>query len=224
MSQASSTILPSRTLAGTIESADRAAASPQGVRGLSSFWLAVSRRRIRLSQLVFGGTFLVEVLFLRSRPRDVLAIEQWPTVLGGLAILLGLAIRSWAAGTLHKQRQLARTGPYALVRNPLYLGSFFLMVGLLILANSLFAIVALLTSIPILYFAAVWDEEQVLAGIYPEEWPLYCHQTPRFLPRSVRWPDARHWSSAQWLVNHEHHALLGTLAALAGLWFWRQLV
>ena len=37
--------------------------------------------------------------------------------------LLGLALRAWAAGHLEKDSTLTDSGPYAWVRNPLYLGT-----------------------------------------------------------------------------------------------------
>ena len=35
---------------------------------------------------------------------------------------LGLALRAWATGHVEKNIKLAQSGPYAYVRNPLYLG------------------------------------------------------------------------------------------------------
>lgn len=42
--------------------------------------------------------------------------------LGAIVALLGVATRAWAAGTIRKGHVLATLGPYARVRNPLYLG------------------------------------------------------------------------------------------------------
>lgn len=39
-------------------------------------------------------------------------------------VLLGVGIRSWAAGTIRKNSELATSGAYSLCRHPLYLGSF----------------------------------------------------------------------------------------------------
>ena len=44
----------------------------------------------------------------------------------------GLLLRAWAAGHLEKNRQLAVSGPYALVRNPLYLGTLIVAAGFVI--------------------------------------------------------------------------------------------
>src|ERR1700686_5530834 len=75
------------------------------------------RWRVRL-----GYPLAVAVLFFaRPQPRSILY--------GALVGLVGLALRAWAAGYLHKQEVLTVTGPYAYTRNPLYLGSPVLALG-----------------------------------------------------------------------------------------------
>src|SRR5262249_11688422 len=72
------------------------------------------------------GTLLgVLFLFLMHPSRRSLWI-------GGLIASAGAVLRIWAAGHLEKGNMLAQGGPYALTRNPLYLGSFFMAVGILI--------------------------------------------------------------------------------------------
>ncbi len=51
--------------------------------------------------------------------------------------VLGLLLRAWAAGHLAKNEQLAQGGPYAHVRNPLYLGTLLVAAGLAIASQSL---------------------------------------------------------------------------------------
>src|SRR5262245_40236752 len=80
------------------------------------------RRRVPISLVLFFALVLLDLLVFRSRPRNVLNVAD-PFAGGGvLLILAGLAVRTWAAGTLRKQRELAVTGPYAWVRHPLYCG------------------------------------------------------------------------------------------------------
>ena len=52
--------------------------------------------------------------------------------IGSAFVVLGLAIRAWAAGQLQKDKQLTTSGPYSHTRNPLYLGSFSIGVGVTI--------------------------------------------------------------------------------------------
>src|SRR5262250_958838 len=64
---------------------------------------------------------LIVLWFARPRPASVL--------LGAMVGAVGLAMRAYAAGYLHKQSVLTVTGPYAYTRNPLYLGSAILALG-----------------------------------------------------------------------------------------------
>ena len=76
-----------------------------------------ARWRVRLGYLL-----AVVVLWLaRPTPRSIL--------LGAALGVIGVGIRAYAAGYLHKQEVLTVTGPYARTRNPLYFGSSFLALG-----------------------------------------------------------------------------------------------
>ena len=48
---------------------------------------------------------------------------------GALVALAGVAMRAWAAGHLRKNQELAVSGPYAHVRNPLYVGTLTTGIG-----------------------------------------------------------------------------------------------
>ncbi len=64
-----------------------------------------------------SGFLLLVVFAWRSRPTG-------GSLLIGLPIAVaGLFLRAWATGHLAKNQQLATTGPYAYVRNPLYVGN-----------------------------------------------------------------------------------------------------
>src|SRR5579871_2783404 len=69
--------------------------------------------------------------------------------------LLGLFLRGWATGHLEKNIRLAESGPYAYVRNPLYIGTLLVAAGLVIAARrwllaGLFAAVFLLIYLPVI--------------------------------------------------------------------------
>src|SRR3979490_3611749 len=71
-------------------------------------------------RLVYPLTIAV-LYFSRPTPPSIL--------LGTLTGVIGLWVRAYAAGYLHKQEVLTVTGPYAYTRNPLYLGSAILALG-----------------------------------------------------------------------------------------------
>src|SRR5262245_3386636 len=93
----------------------------------SSRWSKVAAflvmRRVRISVLIFF-VLMVEDVLDGVRPHSIFDGHDWKSDLGCALIFAGLAIRTWAAGILRKTRELTTTGPYALIRNPLYVGSF----------------------------------------------------------------------------------------------------
>lgn len=178
------------------------------------------RRRIALSVLLFGSLLVLDFL-QGDEPRDVLAFTQPAVALGWISILLGLALRSWAAGTLKKQQVLAVSGPYGLVRNPLYVGSFAVMIGFGLLVADWWVVPVLAGPVAWLYWRTVRREEERLAELFPQQWPTYAASVGRFVPRRLVFvPGA--WSLRQWIANREYQAWLGTAAALVALKLWRQ--
>lgn len=133
---------------------------------------------------------------------------------------LGLALRAWAAGHLYKNRDLARSGPYAHVRNPLYLGTLTVAAGFAIASRRwelglLFAAVFLLVYLP-----AVELEEQHLRSLFPD-YKEYAQQVPRLIPRITPGKGAGiSFSASQYRKNREYEALAGYLAGVAIL-IWK---
>jgi len=83
------------------------------------------RRRVTLGWVIAIGVLYIAVPTARS-----LAI-------GIPLAVVGLATRGLAAGTIRKGSELARSGPYAFTRNPLYLGSSVLALGFGIMSGNL---------------------------------------------------------------------------------------
>jgi protein-S-isoprenylcysteine O-methyltransferase Ste14 len=108
----------------------------------------------------------------------------WPYVLAGLPlVMIGIIIRTWALGYLTKDAALCQSGPYQYTRNPLYLGSLFILAGTCVAANNFYlSVVALLAAIWV-YVFTVRSEENVLSGLFGEDYVQYCRRVPRLLPR-----------------------------------------
>jgi protein-S-isoprenylcysteine O-methyltransferase Ste14 len=138
----------------------------------------------------------------------------------GLTVALpGLLVRGWAAGHLRKDQTLTTSGPYAYVRNPLYLGTLIVAGGIVIAARSgalalIFAAVFLLVYLP-----AIELEEQHLRDIF-RGYAAYAGRVRRFVPLA-RWKqvDGR-FSWALYKRNQEYKALLGFIIAVAWL-IWK---
>ena len=137
--------------------------------------------------------------------------------------LAGLALRAWAAGHLAKNQKLTTSGPYGIVRNPLYIGTLLVALGLVMASRSwalgvVFAMVFLLIYLPVIQL-----EEQHLGNLFPE-FAGYAREVGALRPR---WPpraDPRRFQYALYRKNREYEAALGLGAGLVLLLvkaYWR---
>jgi len=130
--------------------------------------------------------------------------------------LIGLAIRAWAAGHLAKNTTLATGGPYAWVRNPLYIGTLITAAGFVI-ASRRWVLAALFAAVFVLVYLPVIElEEQHLRKLFPE-YAGYAARVPGLIPRRPKARDARGFRWALYLRNEEYQAGLGFLAGTAWL-------
>lgn len=160
------------------------------------------------------GFVLVAAFAWLSRPApESLAI--------GLPIAsLGLALRAWAAGHLEKNTQLAETGPYVYVRNPLYVGTLFTAAGLAI-AGARWELAAVFGAVFLgVYLPVIENEERHLRKLFPA-YEDYARRVPALIPRFAAAPGpAGAFRFALYRRNEEYQALLGFLAGVAWL-LWR---
>ena len=135
---------------------------------------------------------------------------------------LGLALRAWAAGHLEKNQALAESGPYARVRNPLYLGTLTVAAGLAI-ASRRWELGALFAAVfGLVYLPVVELEEQHLRTLF-RNFDEYARRVPRLIPKLHAASEPR--KRFQWAVyrrNREYEALAGYLAGVAAL-LWKAL-
>ncbi|MEA3210772.1 MAG: hypothetical protein QOE70_3829 [Chthoniobacter sp.] len=112
-----------------------------------------------------------------------------------LVIGAGVALRAWAAGTagLHTRskrieaRTLTTGGPFAYVRNPIYLGTIGIGLGMSMLIGDPLAFLFSAIAFAILYVAIIPAEEDFLHGQFGSEYLAYCEVVPRLLPRLKPW-------------------------------------
>jgi hypothetical protein len=168
-----------------------------------------ARRRVRLGYLL-----AVIVLWLaRPTPRSIL--------LGAALGILGLCIRAYAAGYLHKQEVLTVTGPYARTRNPLYFGSSILALGAAVAMNSWWAAAMLLIYFALLYSLVMRREAMELRLKHGEAFDAYARAVPLFFPKiSPSTQEAAGgigFSWQQYKKNREYRAAVGFSLLLLGL-------
>jgi protein-S-isoprenylcysteine O-methyltransferase Ste14 len=168
-----------------------------------------ARQRVRIGYILA----VIVLYFSRPLPR--------PILMGACVGLLGLAIRAYAAGYLHKQAVLTTSGPYARTRNPLYFGSSILAAGAAIAMNSWFSAALLLLYFALVYTLVMRREEIELRGHHGAEFEAYANSVPLFFPRltAAKQPAATagSFSWSQYRKNHEYQAALGFLFLLLAL-------
>src|SRR5262249_46968046 len=145
--------------------------------------------------------------FARPTPRSV--------VYGAIIAAVGLCIRAYAAGYLHKQSVLTVTGPYAFTRNPLYLGSSILALGAGIATRSWTSATILIVYFALVYSIVMRREEQELFTQHGGSFKAYAAAVPLFFPRmtpaKVNGVSRGSFSLAQYMKNHEYEAAVGLL-------------
>lgn len=151
------------------------------------------------------------------------------SILGGTVVgAIGLWLRGFAAGYLHKQEILTVTGPYAYTRNPLYLGSAILALGTGIATHSWISAAILFGYFVLFYSVVMRREEKELHLRHGAAFEEYARAVPLFLPRSmaVKLPGASAgaFSLVQFKKNHEWRAAVGfllLLIVLFAIWAFR---
>ena len=141
--------------------------------------------------------------------------------LGGGVAAVGLALRGWSAGTIHKDEVLTTSGPYAYVRNPLYVGSFLIGAGLAVAGGSWLWLVLFLGFFVAMYGPTVSAEAARLTERFGHRYVEYASAVPAFVPRFTPFPGgggSGGFDWAQYQRNREWEALLGAAAAFALLW------
>lgn len=102
----------------------------------------------------------------------------------GFAIsIFGAAVQTWAFASLNKNSKLCVRGPYAIVRNPMYLGRFFLLLGFLMLSVNNLTLIVFCISYWFYMKNRVLREESRLKNLFGKEYEEYCRLINRFLPR-----------------------------------------
>jgi len=143
-----------------------------------------------------------------------------------LAVGIGLAVlaeawRFWAAGTIHKTEELTTGGPYAIVRHPLYVGSFGHAIAFCLMSGRWESALLVIPLFVLVYGAAVTTEEAMLHELFGEEYAAYSLQVPRFLPALRRpRPGRGRFCWRQAMLNKEYVNVIW-LVLLSGLFVWR---
>ncbi len=120
----------------------------------------------------------------------------WSLLVGFVIAVCGEFIRFWGVSYAGSETrttgsvggtQLVTSGPYAIVRNPLYIGNIFMYLGIGIMSNALMPYLQLVALVyfSFQYNAIIHVEEGYLSRTFPD-WEDYSSHVRRFMPRFTR--------------------------------------
>ncbi|MGI9626754.1 MAG: methyltransferase family protein [Longimicrobiales bacterium] len=139
-------------------------------------------------------------------------------------VALGLFVRAWAAGQLQKNKELTVSGPYAFTRNPLYLGSFLIGIGVTLAGGLPLFTVLFLVFFLLVYWRTMDSERAHLTDQFGDRYRHYHREVPLFIPRVRPYrppPDLGQQSTSfafdRYFRNKEWEAALGAGLAFAFL-------
>ena len=123
-----------------------------------------------LISLAFVGSFALLIVSVLDYRFGWSQVPAWVSVLGNILVALGLMIdllvfreNSYGASTVEKieGQRVISTGPYALVRHPMYVGVLIMVIGVPLALGSYWGLAFLLLNVPILMLR-IRDEETML--------------------------------------------------------------
>jgi len=137
---------------------------------------------------------MVALIFFKPYyPSFSLQLEPFLTFAGIMITLFGEILRLWAhlyasEGTSGRENYLRADslnidGPYGIVRNPLYLGNFHIVGGLLIVFSNIIVFLIGIAFLIFQYSFIVHAEENYLKDKFGKEWISYKNSVPKFFPK-----------------------------------------
>lgn len=190
----------------------------------SGEWLF--RRRSYLPLLLF--LIVVPAMWGFRYPEGSETLDQFWELFCLAVSLLGLAIRGYAVGTTpsgtsgrntHGQvaSQLNSTGLYSVVRHPLYLGNFFMWLGVALFPRVWWLAVIVSLLFWLYYERIMFAEEEFLRKKFGAEYEEWAMRTPAFVPRFKLWVPAALPFSWRTVLRREYSGFYGVIASLTFL-------
>ena len=171
------------------------------------------------SYLPLGLLPLVGLSILRAPyPFGTEAADRaWEACCVGLS-LAGMALRIWTVGVAahgtsgrntreQKAESLNTTGPYSLIRHPLYLANGIIVMGLALFSHT-WLLPPAVAALTLLYYSLIaWREEDFLRARFGRMWEEWAERVPRLWPAFGHFvPAARPWRWRE-ALRREYHGL-----------------
>jgi protein-S-isoprenylcysteine O-methyltransferase Ste14 len=168
-------------------------------------WLAGhfgNKRTVQRPHLAkyFGTTLLLAIgaffLFSREFPGTLGILITFQRVLFGVVgaalCIISAAFAIWAriklgknwsgsVATVKEGHELVQSGPYSLVRHPIYTGLFFAMLGTALTIGTVASFLGVLLGL-VAFVVRIPMEEEIMSAQFPDVYPEYKKQVKTFIP------------------------------------------
>jgi len=163
------------------------------------YWLAASvgvkTGRTRWGRFAGPRVAIIAIVLLLLRLKVLkgnraVTSDPWLQGIGLVIFVLGLALAVWARIYIGRnwgmpmsekaEPELVTTGPYGVIRHPIYSGIILAMVGTAVAVSLYWLIAVVLVGAFFLYSAVM--EERYLAGQFPDAYPRYQQSTKMLIP------------------------------------------
>lgn len=188
------------------------------------------KTRLKVNGIIIFLVVLASLIFpdkfLRNGP--VSAPDAAAKIFGMAFIILGQIFRVSARGfkseSSREGRALVKEGPYALVRNPMYLGILLIGIGVVLMLFNWWLILAFLSIFVARYVSLIFKEEEKLEKAFPEEFFAYRGKVPRIIPSfaAVFKKDIAEYLPLKFIwLKREIGAMLAVVLAALALESWQ---
>lgn len=134
----------------------------------------------------------IVLVFVIFKPINMGGQNTFINVGGLLVSFLGEMIRVISVGYAYagtsgresflRAENLNVTGIYSIVRNPLYIGNFFMFTGLVAVFSNVYAVLVFGVFLFLQYYFVILAEENFLIETYGKDYEAYCTRVRRIIP------------------------------------------
>lgn len=139
--------------------------------------------------------------------------------------LLGLGIRAFTIGYTPKNTsgrntkkqvadELNTMGAYSVVRNPLYLGNFFMGLGVALFAYMWWLVLIYILAFWLYYERIIFAEEAFLTGKFGQEYTRWANNTPVIVPKFSLYRKADLPFSVRNVLRREYNGFFAVIVSL----------
>jgi protein-S-isoprenylcysteine O-methyltransferase Ste14 len=143
----------------------------------------LNKTRIRDSKIILISTIIVSAISASLFP-DETSMHDLFDQLGYLLVSICVVGRVYSTAFLggFKNDMLITSGPFSVVRNPLYTFSLIGVLGIGLMSSHITAMIFLPVAFLLMYHSLIKREEEFLTETFGEEYIAYCKRTPRLIP------------------------------------------